>query len=178
VSGPLATVPIDGVPWQVIGAQVAVLDDSRRVLLQFRPWPPGWELPGGHCESDEDPAEAARREAEEETGYHITIDRLVGVYTWAGLRSAGDALYLASVSGGAPRRSLEAWTSKFFSADALPHTAFPWLQQRIGDALAVADGGDAVHRVQPVTVHHVLLFGTAWMRAPLDRLRRLRRRIG
>ncbi|MEA2672508.1 MAG: hypothetical protein QOG45_2728, partial [Chloroflexota bacterium] len=32
----------------VQGAQLAIVHDGR-VLLQLRPWPPGWELPGGHC---------------------------------------------------------------------------------------------------------------------------------
>ena len=78
-----------------------------RVLLQFRPWPPGWELPGGHCEPGEDPAVTAARETEEETGYRVRIAGIVGVYSWRGLRSAGDVVYLGEVIGGAPRRSLE-----------------------------------------------------------------------
>ena len=44
-------VVVDGVVWPVQGAQVAILDGSR-VLLQLRPFPPGWELPGGHVELD------------------------------------------------------------------------------------------------------------------------------
>jgi 8-oxo-dGTP pyrophosphatase MutT (NUDIX family) len=173
-AAPLATVTVDGIAWQVMGAQVAVLS-SNGVLLQLRPWPPGWELPGGHCEPREEPSETARREAEEESGYRIGIDGLVGVYTWAGLRSAGDALYHGHVTGGRPRRSIEAWAQRFFSQRELPHTAFPWMRQRIDDAFAVSAGAEPVHRVQPVTIHHVLLFGTAWMRAPLDALMRRRR---
>jgi 8-oxo-dGTP diphosphatase len=169
------TIAVDGVSLQVMGAQVAVID-SGRVLLQFRPWPPGWELPGGHCERDEDPQLTARREAEEETGYRIAIDGLVGVYTWKGLRSAGDVLYLGHITGGRPRRSLEAWATRFATPSELPRTAFPWMHQRIADAFAAANGQDPVHRVQPVTLHHVLLFGTAWMRVPLDRWHRLRAR--
>ena len=48
--------------WQaslVMGAQVAIVERGR-VLLQFRPWPPGWELPGGHCKPGEDPAVPTR----------------------------------------------------------------------------------------------------------------------
>jgi 8-oxo-dGTP diphosphatase len=171
----LATVDVDGTEWQVMGAQVAVIQGDR-VLLQLRPWPPGWELPGGHCERGEDPAVTARREAEEETGYHISIERLVGVYTWAGLRSAGDVLYLGRITGGRPRRSLEAWATRFAQLDALPRTAFPWMHQRIADAFAASQGHPPVHRVQPVTLHHVMLFATAWMRTPLDAWHRLLRR--
>ncbi len=163
------SVCIDGVAWPVQGAQVAVVEGDR-VLIQLRPWLPGWELPGGHCEPDEDPMVTAAREAEEETGYQVGIRALVGVYTWAGLRSAGDVLYLGEIRGGRARRSIEAWASRMVTAEHLPRTLFPWYPQRVLDALACANGAAPVHRVQLVTMYHVLSFGTAWMRAPVDRL--------
>jgi 8-oxo-dGTP pyrophosphatase MutT (NUDIX family) len=55
------------------GAGAIVLDDQRRVLLLWRhrfitdSW--GWEIPGGKAEPGEDPAVAAAREVEEETGW-------------------------------------------------------------------------------------------------------------
>lgn len=164
------TVEVDGVAWAVTGAQVAILDGDR-VVLQLRPWPPGWELPGGHCEPGEDPAVTAAREAEEETGYRVRVDALVGVYTWAGLRSAGDVLYRGSITGGSPRRSLEAWASRLVDEDHVPRTIFPWLRERIADAFAAAAGQPPIHRVQPVTLYHVAAFATDWMRTPVDRLR-------
>lgn len=173
----IARVEVEGVAWPVLGAQVAVVDGGR-VLLQFRPWPAGWELPGGHCEDDEPPDAAAAREAEEETGYRITITALAGVYTWAGLRTVGDALYVGELSGGEARRSIEAWSTRFFAPDRLPRTVFPWMRQRITDALSVWSGGPPVHRVQPVTLHHVAAFSTAWLREPLDRLQRRHRAAG
>jgi 8-oxo-dGTP pyrophosphatase MutT (NUDIX family) len=54
-------------------AMMVLLDDLDRVLLLRRHrfiqdrW--GWELPGGLVDDDEEPAEAASRELEEETGY-------------------------------------------------------------------------------------------------------------
>lgn len=171
-----ATVVVDGVAWPVQGAQVAILDAAGRILLQLRPWPPGWELPGGHCEADEDPAVSAAREAEEETGLRIAIERLVGVYTWGGLRSAGDAVYLGRAAGGTRRRSIEAWSSRFVEPEGIPHTLFPWMRERIADSFAAAAGEPPVHRVQPVTLYHVALFAVAWMREPMDRWSRRRRR--
>ncbi len=54
-------------------ALMALLDDQRHVLLVWRhrfvPDMWGWELPGGQVDEDEDPAEAAAREAEDTTGY-------------------------------------------------------------------------------------------------------------
>ena len=111
----MSAVLIDGVEWTVEGAQVAIVQRGR-VLLQFRPWPPGWELPGGHCEPGEDPAVTAAREIAEETGYEVRIAGIVGVYSWRGLRSAGDVVFLGEVVGGAPRRSLEAWALRMARA--------------------------------------------------------------
>jgi 8-oxo-dGTP pyrophosphatase MutT (NUDIX family) len=165
----VTTVVIDGVEWPVEGAQVAIVRRGR-VLVQFRPWPPGWELPGGHVEPGEDPAVTAAREVAEETGYTVRITGLVGVYSWRGLRSAGDVVYLGEVIGGAPRRSLEAWAFRMVSPERLPRTAFPWIRDRVRDAVDVAGGGASVHRVQPVTIRHVLGFATAWLHTPFDRL--------
>ena len=171
-----STVTVEGIAWPVLGSQIAVVRDGQ-VLVQFRPWPPGWELPGGHCEEGEDPAVTAAREAEEETGYNIRVTALAGVYTWSGLRTVGDVLYVGEVAGGRSRRSIEAWAVRFVGPEELPRTLFPWLRQRITDALEVWRGGAPVHRVQPVTLYHVAVFSTAWARVPIDRLqRRLRSR--
>ena len=54
-------------------AIAAVVDDADRVLMLWRyrfvPERFGWELPGGMVDGDEDPAAAAAREVEEETGW-------------------------------------------------------------------------------------------------------------
>lgn len=39
----------------------------------------GWTLPGGGVEPGEDPVEGAVREIWEETGYHASIDQLLGI---------------------------------------------------------------------------------------------------
>ncbi len=167
---------VDGEAWPVSGAQLAVLDHGR-VLLQLRPWPPGWELPGGHCEPGEEPGAAAARETEEETGFNVRVLGLVGVYTWAGLRVAGDAVFLGEITGGRRRRSIEAWSVRSFPPERLPRTLFPWDRQRALDAVARSHGAEPVHRVQPVTVRHVMGFATQWLRSPVDTLSaRARRR--
>jgi hypothetical protein len=162
-------VQVDGVGWPVDGAQVAIVE-AGTVLVQFRPWPPGWEMPGGHCEEGEDPALTAAREAEEETGLRIRIVALVGVYTWNGLRSSGDVLFRGEIIGGRRRRSLEGLATRRVTAGQVPRTAFPWIAQRVSDAIDNAGGAAPVHRVQPVTLMHVAAFGTAWLRAPVERL--------
>jgi len=169
----MSGVVVNGVEWPVEGAQVAIVERGR-VLLQLRPWPPGWELPGGHCERGEDPAVTGARETEEETGYQVRIAGIVGVYSWRGLRSAGDVVYLGQVIGGAPGRSIESWSLRMCAPDALPRTVFPWIRERVRDAVDVANGAGPVHRVQPVTIRHVLGFATAWLRTPFDTVMRRR----
>jgi 8-oxo-dGTP pyrophosphatase MutT (NUDIX family) len=54
-------------------ALIVLVDDHDQVLMLWRhrfvPDRWGWELPGGLVDSDEEPADAAARELEEETGY-------------------------------------------------------------------------------------------------------------
>jgi hypothetical protein len=95
---------------------------------------------------------------------------IVGVYSWRGLRSAGDVVFLADIIGGAPRRTIESLSLRMRAPDALPRTVFPWIRERARDAVDVAGGAPPVHRVQPVTLRHVLGFATAWLNAPVDRL--------
>ena len=86
----------------------------------------------------------------------MRIAGIVGVYSWRGLRSAGDVVFLGEVIGGAPRRSIEAWALRMAPPDPLPRTVFPWIRERVRDAVDVAGGAAPVHRVQPVTIRHVL----------------------
>jgi len=62
-------------------AMMVVLDDQDRVLMMWRHrfvldrWV--WELPGGYVDPVEDPAQAARREVAEETGWRPREARLL-----------------------------------------------------------------------------------------------------
>jgi 8-oxo-dGDP phosphatase len=63
-------------------ALMVLLDEQDRVLLlwrhRFLPDRWGWEVPGGLIDEDEEPAEAAIRELEEETGYRAgQVEQLV-----------------------------------------------------------------------------------------------------
>lgn len=171
------TVTVDGVTHVVSGAQLALVRDGR-VLVQLRPWPPGWELPGGHCDDGEEPAATAAREAKEETGFEVRVLRLSGVYTWAGLRNTSDAVYVGEVTGGAWRRSIEALRHRWVTLDELPPTTFPWITRRVADALASTPTSAPLHRTQPVSLRHMLFFGARWVGMVVDWLRRVTARRG
>src|ERR1035441_8292617 len=70
-------------------AAMVLVDETDRVLLLWRHrfvqdrW--GWELPGGLVDEDEEPAEAAGRELEEETGYRAgRVEPLIAFQPRAG----------------------------------------------------------------------------------------------
>ena len=86
-------------------ALIALLDKDERVLLLRHHrvihgrW--GWELPGGQVDADEEPADAARRELEEKTGYRAgQVEHLI---TFQPLASVVDSEHLVYV-GHEPER--------------------------------------------------------------------------
>ena len=65
-----------------VGASSIIFDESReKVLLTKRTDNGRWCLPGGGMDPGESIEEACVREAYEETGFHVKVTRLVGVYT-------------------------------------------------------------------------------------------------
>ncbi len=64
------------------GASVIIFDDAReKVLLTRRADNGRWCLPGGGMDPGESAEETCVREALEETGLHVAVTRLVGIYT-------------------------------------------------------------------------------------------------
>ena len=64
-----------------IAAAAVIVNTHGEVLLVKHSYGPlNWELPGGAAERDESPAETAVREVLEETGLHVSAERLSGVY--------------------------------------------------------------------------------------------------
>lgn len=64
-----------------IGVFATILNEQGEVLCVQRNYPPyGWTTPGGRLEDGETPEKAVIREVREETGYHVCVERLVGLY--------------------------------------------------------------------------------------------------
>jgi ADP-ribose pyrophosphatase YjhB (NUDIX family) len=109
-----------------VAAGVLVERDGA-VLFTRRAHDPGrglWALPAGYMEWDETTEGAAVREAREETGVDVRIDRLVGIYSTA---SSGVVLviYAAFITGGELCVGDECEDVAFFLPDDLPKLAFP-----------------------------------------------------
>lgn len=65
-----------------IGSSAVIFDEARTKILLTRRADNGlWCLPGGAMDSGESAAEACVREVMEETGLHVRVKRLVGLYS-------------------------------------------------------------------------------------------------
>jgi ADP-ribose pyrophosphatase YjhB (NUDIX family) len=67
--------------WKV-SAGVRVVNNGRVLLVKrrFDPYKGKWHMPAGYVEIDETPAQAAEREAREETGLTVQVESLVDCY--------------------------------------------------------------------------------------------------
>ena len=107
-----------------VGCDVFITDAQSRVLLVRRQDNGFWALPGGCQDLGETPAECARRECREETGFEIVVTRLLGVfssrcyeyvyYPWKDNEFAGE------ITGGHATPSAETTDVAFFDEHALP----------------------------------------------------------
>src|SRR5512138_2877304 len=101
-----------------------IVESDRGIVLVRRRHPPlGWALPGGFVDPGESVAQAARREAKEETGLDVEVLELLGVYSDPKRDPRG--LYTVSTvfigrAGGRPVGGDDAAEARVFALDALP----------------------------------------------------------
>lgn len=82
-----------------------------------------WTLPGGGIDHAEHPSDAAMREVEEETGYRVTIDRLLGIDSVDGASMHLLGIYYeAQAVGGDLRHEVDGSTDRadWFALDDVP----------------------------------------------------------
>ena len=110
-------------------AVLALITQGDQVLLVQRAHDPKkglWVTPAGFMEWDEDPAAAARREVQEETGLDVHIDRLLDVFHTPDDGGLADLViaYAASIIGGTLEAADDAQAAAWFTRDNLPELAF------------------------------------------------------
>lgn len=106
-----------------------VIDQDRRLLLVQRrnsPEQGKWSIPAGFVDAGEDPAQAAAREALEETGLVVEVTGLLEVYAKGQGTEGADILivYLARALGGTLAPGDDAEQAGYFASDNLPELAF------------------------------------------------------
>jgi len=115
-----------------LSVAVLIRDDKRRVLLEKRSDCGLWGLPGGRVEPGESVAQAACREIYEETGFHIAVRKLLGVYSEPNDRIVSfpdrtvqiiDILLEAEIVSGEFRISAESEEMRFFATTEFPPEA-------------------------------------------------------
>ena len=115
--------------------------DSRLVLVR-RAIEPGyglWVFPGGFVDRGEEVTRAAIREAREESGLDVRLDRLVNVYSYPDA-AVIIVVYAATATGGELCADEECLEARLFAADDLPwdQLAFRSTREALRDYL---DGG-------------------------------------
>jgi ADP-ribose pyrophosphatase YjhB (NUDIX family) len=92
---------------------VLIFDERTRVLLVRHAEGNDWTTPGGMIEPYETPADAAVRETWEETGLHVALTRIVGVF--------GGAICSGAYANG----DRVSWVSTVFAAKRMTGTPRP-----------------------------------------------------
>jgi ADP-ribose pyrophosphatase YjhB (NUDIX family) len=110
-------------------------DTKTELLLIKRRDVPVWVLPGGGLEENEVPSEGAVREALEETGLTVKIERQVADYQPINRLAAQTYTFECSVIDGNLTRGAETRDIQFFPLNQLPSTFFFVHQEWVNDAL-------------------------------------------
>lgn len=107
-------------PKVAVGTIIA--DEESRIVLVRRAIDPGygkWVFPGGYVDRGELVPVAAVREAKEEAGLDVRLDRLLNIYSYPG-RAPVIIVYAASILGGELACDDEGLEARFFHAHEIP----------------------------------------------------------
>ncbi len=125
-----------------LGVETAIVKEGQVLLIQRRDFRV-WVLPGGAVDPGESLAQGAVREAREETGLDLKLERLVGLYSRPEWCDGGDhdVLFAARATGGQLiRENDEVADIAFFDPTKLPQPLVTWHAQRIDDVFSGASG--------------------------------------
>lgn len=121
-----------------------ITDPQQHIVLVRRAIQPGygkWVFPGGFVDRGEEVHVAAVREAREETGLDIALERLLNVYSYRGSVPV-IIVYTARIIGGCLACDDEGLEARFFPPDTIPwdELAFPSTLEALKQFLAEIRG--------------------------------------
>jgi len=119
-----------------LGVNIAIIQNEK-ILLTKREDFEVWCLPGGAVDEGESVAQAAIREAREETGLEVKLNYLIGLYSRPGWPGAGGHIvsFAAQPIGGELKADpSEVIDIGYFAPDEIPDDLLSWHVQRIADA--------------------------------------------
>ena len=128
----------------MLTVDAVILRDNSVVLIRRGnpPFKGKWALPGGFVEYKERVEDAVVREAKEETGLDITVDKLSGVYSDPDRDPRGHTVsvcFLCTPVGGSLKPDTDAIDARWFKLSKLPELAFDH-EKILGDVLKLLQG--------------------------------------
>jgi ADP-ribose pyrophosphatase YjhB (NUDIX family) len=126
----------------LIGVRAMVVRGDEVLLIRHRSGATPWALPGGGVEKHERMAEAARREAFEESGVPVRVEGVLGLYdSFRGTVSNYIGVFICAPLGEPnPPESLEIAEARFFPIRALPPETDAGTKRRVAEFLDGAMG--------------------------------------
>ena len=121
-------------PLHSVSVAGAVVREDGRLLTIRRADNGNWELPGGVLELAETPEGGVRREVWEETGVHVQVGRLTGVYKNTA-RGIVALVFRCASSGGDPRPSDESTAVAWLTPEEVAERMSEVYAIRLLDAL-------------------------------------------
>ena len=113
-----------------------IMDSEGKILLQEKAGGEAWSLPAGGIEPGESPQQAVIREVLEETGLHVSVERILGVVGGADFRyqypnndvvEYTGVIFRCRVIGvSVPPCDSETVSVEYFSEQNMPRLALPY----------------------------------------------------
>jgi len=102
----------------------AAFHEGRLLLVKER-MDGGWTMPGGWADVGDVPSDSVEREVLEEAGFHVTANKLIGVYDAnrvgpMEIFHAYKIVFLCEILGGNPKTSHETTEVAFFDYEQIP----------------------------------------------------------
>jgi ADP-ribose pyrophosphatase YjhB (NUDIX family) len=119
-----------------VAVAVCIVEQDNILLIRrkINPMQGLWAMPAGFMDYDEAPEEAARREALEETGLEVQIDRLLDIFHTPNDGGLANIVivYRASINGGTMAANDDAEAVAWFDRENVPEVAFLPTQTIVG----------------------------------------------